>query len=101
MDRCSIVDMTACIMTGTAWEIDSFSANLLRRVRAVAYQCTCAYFWFGTSSVVSASSATIARKSMMFPVGIFLPEKWFMQKTTQFGHTRGRFADNFRAMAVT
>ena len=38
---------------------------------------------------------------MMFPVGIFLPEKWFMQKTTQFGHTRGRFADNFRAMAVT
>jgi hypothetical protein len=35
VDRCSIVDMTACIMTGTAWEIDSCSANLLRGVRTV------------------------------------------------------------------
>jgi len=48
-----------------------------------------AYFWFGNSSVVSASSATMARKSRMFPVEIFLPEKWFMQKTIQFGHTGG------------
>jgi hypothetical protein len=28
VDRCSILDMTACIMTGTAWDIDSFSADL-------------------------------------------------------------------------
>ena len=58
------------------------------------------YFWFGKSSVVSASSATMARKSRMFPVEIFLSEKWFMQKTIQFGHTRGPFADNFKAIAV-
>ena len=59
-----------------------------------------AYFWFGSSSVVSASSATIARKSRIFPVEIFLPEKWFMQKTIQFGHTGGWFASNFKAIAV-
>ena len=58
------------------------------------------YFWFGNSSVVSASSATMARKSRIFPVEIFLPEKWFVQNTIQFGHTGGRFADNFKAMAV-
>ena len=49
----------------------------------------CAHFWFGNSSVVSASSATMAKKSRMFPVEIFLPEKWSMQKTIQFGHTGG------------
>ena len=59
-----------------------------------------AYFWFGNSSVVSASSATIARKSMIFSVEIFLPEKWFIQNTIQFGHTRGRFADTFKAIAA-
>jgi len=48
-----------------------------------------AYFWFGNSSVVSASSATMAKKSKMFPVEIFLPEKWFMQKAIQFGHPGG------------
>lgn len=56
------------------------------------------YFWFGNSSVVSASSATIAKKSRMFPVERFLSEKWFMQKTIQFGHTGGWFTDNFKAM---
>jgi hypothetical protein len=50
---------------------------------------TYGYFWFGNRSVVSASSATMAKKSRMFPVEIFLPEKWFMQKTIQFGHTGG------------
>jgi len=60
-----------------------------------------AYFWFGNSSVVSASSATIAKKSRIFPVEIFLSEKWFMQKTIQFGHTGGGFTDDFKAIAVT
>ena len=64
-------------------------------------RAVCTHFWFGNSSVVSASSATIAKKSMMFPVDMFLPEKWLMQKTIQSGHTRGRFTDNFNAMAVT
>ena len=58
------------------------------------------HFWFVKSSVVSASSATISRKSMIIPVEIFLPEKWFMEKTIQFGHRGGRFADSFKAMAV-
>ena len=59
-----------------------------------------AYFWFGNISVVSASSATIAKKSKIFPVETFLPEKWFMQKTIQSDHTGGRFTDNFKAIAV-
>jgi hypothetical protein len=59
-----------------------------------------AYFWLGNSSVVSASSATISRKSIILPGDIFFPEKWFMQKTIQFGHTGSRFEDNFKAMAV-
>jgi len=42
----------------------------------------------------------MARKSRIFPVEMFLPEKWFMQKTIQSGHTGGRFTDNFNATAV-
>jgi hypothetical protein len=42
----------------------------------------------------------MARNSRIFPVEVFLPEKWFMQKTIQFGHTGGRFVDNFKAIAV-
>jgi len=60
-----------------------------------------AYFWFGNSSVVSASSATIDKKSRIFPVEIFLPENWFMQKTIQFGHTECWFMDDLKAIAVT
>jgi hypothetical protein len=101
VDRCSTVDMTACITSGTAWEIDSSSANLLERVRSGGRgNPVHAYFWFGNNSVVSASSATMAKKSRMFPVEIFLPEKWFMQKTIQSGHSRGRFKDSLKAVAV-
>jgi len=42
----------------------------------------------------------MARKFRILPVEIFLPEKWFMQKTIQFGQTGGRFTDSFRAIAV-
>lgn len=49
----------------------------------------CTYFWFGNSSVVSASSATMAKKSRIFPVEILRPEKWFMQKTIQSSHIGG------------
>lgn len=42
----------------------------------------------------------MARKSRIFPVEAFLPEKWLMQKTIQFGHIGDRFMDNFKAMAV-
>lgn len=35
VDRCSTVDMTACITTETAWEIDSFNVDLLGFVRTV------------------------------------------------------------------
>ena len=100
VDRCSTVDMTACITTGTAWEMDSSNADLLGRLRAISISMRCAYFWFGNSSVVSASSATMARKSKIFPVETFLPEKWFMQKTIQFGHTGGRLTNDFKAIAV-
>ena len=100
VDRCSTVDMTACITAGTACEIDSLSADLLKSERGSHVDTVCAYFWFGNSSVVSASSATMARKSRMFPVEIFLPEKLFMQNTIQSGQSGGRFTDNLKAMAV-
>lgn len=101
VDRRSTVDMTACITAGTAWEMDSFSVDLFEIVKKrVSDRSGGAYFWFGNSSVVSASSATMAKKSRMFPVEMFLPENWFMQKTIQSGHTGGRFAENFKAIAV-